>query len=82
MGIEQEQRTHWPVAYWMNMKEDPLYGTYKFSPQAGAKYERIPAEQIIHVYHSDRIEQSRGGPTKRCQNFQKQWPRIPEPLNI
>ena len=49
MGIEQEQRTYRLVAYWMNMKKDPLYGTYNFSPQAGAKHERIPAKQIIHV---------------------------------
>ena len=62
MGIEQEERTHRQIAYWMNMKEDPLYGTYNLSPQAGTKYERIPAEKIIHVYHSDRIEQGRGLP--------------------
>nr|BAR33857.1 phage portal protein [uncultured Mediterranean phage uvMED] len=62
MGIEMEQRIRRPVAYWINVKENPLYESFAFSPAVGGTYERIPAERIIHVFHSDRMEQSRGVP--------------------
>ena len=62
MGIEMEKRTRKPIAYWLNMSEDPLYGSYTFSPQIGSKFERVGAEKIIHVYFADRMEQSRGVP--------------------
>ena len=50
MGIEMEKRTRKPIAYWLNLSEDPLYGSYTFSPQIGSKFERVGAEKIIHVY--------------------------------
>ena len=50
MGIEMEKRTRKPIAYWLNMSEDPLYGSYTFSPQIGSKFERVGAEKIIQVY--------------------------------
>ena len=62
MGIEQEHRTRRPVAYWINVKENPLYESFSFSSEVGGIYERIPADRIIHVFHSDRMEQSRGIP--------------------
>ena len=57
-----EKRTRRPVAYWINVSENPLFESYAFSPSVGGTYERIPAEQIIHVYYSDRMEASRGVP--------------------
>jgi lambda family phage portal protein len=63
MGIEQEKRTRRPLAYYLNMSENPVYESYEFSTQAmGGTYKRIPAERIIHVYYSERMEQSRGLP--------------------
>ena len=50
MGIEMEKRTRKPIAYWLNLSEGPLYGSYTFSPLIGSKFERVGAEKIIHVY--------------------------------
>ena len=62
MGIEQEQRTRRPVAYWINMSENPLHGSYAYSSSVGRVYERINADRIVHVYSAERMEQSRGVP--------------------
>ena len=58
MGIEIEAHTSLSLAG--STSENPLYESYAFSPSVGGTYERIPAEQIIHVYYSDRMEASRG----------------------
>ena len=61
MGIEQERRTRRPLAYFVNMSENPVYQSYEFNT-VGATYERIPANKMMHVYYADRMEQSRGVP--------------------
>ena len=62
MGIEMEQRTRRPVAFWINVKENPPNESFAFSPSVAGTYERIPADKIIHVFHSERMEASRGVP--------------------
>ena len=62
MGIEMEQRTRRPKAYWINVSENPLYESFAFTSAVGGTYERIPAERIVHVFHSERMETSRGVP--------------------
>ena len=49
MGIEMEQRTRRPKAYWINVSENPLYESYAFNSAVGGTYERIPDERIVHV---------------------------------
>ena len=53
MGIEMQKRTRKPIAYWMNVSENPLYESYAFTSSVGGTYERIPAERIVHISHSD-----------------------------
>jgi lambda family phage portal protein len=52
MGVEVDQ---WgkPVAYWVNPKPPSEYG-------GSLNRERIPAEQIVHLYDPSRVNQTRG----------------------
>ena len=62
MGIEQEKRTRRPIAYWINVTENPIYESFALSPSIAGTFERIPADRIIHVFNSERMEASRGIP--------------------
>ena len=57
MGIELNPFGR-PVAYHL-LQNHPGANTYNYS---GKNYERIPAEQIIHVFYKERPTQSRGVP--------------------
>ena len=56
MGIEVDKWNR-PVAYWLHSKHP---GDYQFGSSASAKLQRVPAEEIIHLFLSDRPGQSRG----------------------
>jgi lambda family phage portal protein len=58
MGIECDQFRR-PIAYWIR-KLHP--GEYRYSPGETDAYERIPANQIIHLKITDRWPQTRGEP--------------------
>jgi len=59
MGVEVD-KFHRPVAY--HVYEKHPYDTYFSRSEATRKKIRIPAEDIIHVYHPDRTYQTRGIP--------------------
>jgi lambda family phage portal protein len=56
MGIEVDQWQR-PVAYWLHSHHP---GDYQFGISASKKLQRIPAEEIIHLFFCDRPGQSRG----------------------
>jgi len=56
MGVEVDQWSR-PVAYWLSSQHP---GDYQFGTNASAKLQRVPAEEIIHLFLSDRPGQSRG----------------------
>ena len=56
MGVEVDQWNR-PVAYWLHNQHP---GDYQFGSNASAKLQRVPAEEIIHLFLSDRPGQSRG----------------------
>lgn len=58
MGVEIDE-WHRPVAYWFHPRHP---GDYQFMSFEPAKFVRIPAEDIIHLYLIDRWPQSRGEP--------------------
>jgi len=58
MGIEVDKYDR-PVAYWVR-KQHP--GDYDMSRYKSAETDRIPAENIIHVYDQIRAGQTRGEP--------------------
>lgn len=58
MGIEYDAWDR-PVAYWL-LKVHP--GDYGFMGGMAQKYERIPAEEIIHEFPLERARQGRGMP--------------------
>ena len=58
MGVEIDQ-WHRPIAYWFSPAHP---GDYQFTTFQPAKYIRIPAEDIIHLYIIERWPQTRGEP--------------------
>ncbi len=58
MGVEIDQ-WHRPVAYWFNPNHP---GDYQFSTFQPAKYLRVPASDIVHLYVINRWPQTRGEP--------------------
>ena len=55
MGIEHDPAGK-PVAYWFTVK-DPALDIYMVAPN---KKVRVPAEEIIHLYHPEFVNQTRG----------------------
>ena len=59
-GIEMD-RFGKPIAYWLTKGEPAKSGTTLFGLSADRQeYERVPAEDIIHIYKSERPNQIRG----------------------
>jgi lambda family phage portal protein len=58
MGVEVDQWLR-PVAYWLYPNHP---GDYQFTTFSPAKYIRVPADEIIHLYVIDRWPQTRGEP--------------------
>jgi lambda family phage portal protein len=58
MGVEINSYGK-PVAYYIFNEVEPLF---QGSVQAGFKSERVPAEEIFHLYSAERPEQQRGVP--------------------
>lgn len=58
MGVEVDEWGR-PVAYWLHPNHP---GDYQFASFQPAKFLRIPAEEIIHLYIQDRMPQTRGVP--------------------
>lgn len=58
MGVEMDEWQR-PTAYWIN----PVHpGDFQFSTFVPSRFERIPADEIIHLYIVDRWPQTRGEP--------------------
>ena len=57
-GIEMDQAGK-PVAYYLH-KNNPTDNPSFFGVQHQAEFERVPAENILHIYKSDRPNQIRG----------------------
>lgn len=58
MGVEVDQWQR-PVAYWLHPNHP---GDYQFTSFQPARFIRVPADEIIHLYIVDRIPQTRGVP--------------------
>ena len=58
MGVEIDGNQR-PVAYWL-WPTHP--GDYQFASFQPSRFERVPADEIIHLYIQDRIPQHRGVP--------------------
>lgn len=58
MGVEMDS-FHRPLAYWIR-KSHP--GEVRWTYQASQEFERVPADQIIHLAATDRWPQTRGEP--------------------
>ncbi len=64
MGVELNEWKE-PVAYWMRQ---PMAGDWTWSMTAGTgnngqgNYARIPAEQMLHIFMRERVNQTRGVP--------------------
>jgi len=59
MGVEYDEN-HFPVAYHVLASERDV--EFFLSPNTGRKYIRIPSSEIIHLFLSDGIWQTRGVP--------------------
>ena len=58
MGVEMDEWLR-PTAYWLH----PVHpGDYQFSTFVASRFERVPADEILHLYIIDRWPQSRGEP--------------------
>lgn len=55
MGVELDQRGK-AIAYWLltNLAGDSVFQTQQ------QRHERVPAEDLLHLFHSERAEQTRG----------------------
>lgn len=58
MGVEVDEWLR-PVAYWLYPNHP---GDYQFSTFQAARYIRVPAEEMLHLYVADRTPQTRGEP--------------------
>jgi lambda family phage portal protein len=58
MGVERDNFGR-PVAYWFRMRHP---GDVRTNLQAGERLERVPAEQVMHLYVVNRWPQTRGEP--------------------
>lgn len=58
MGVEKDSWGR-PVAYWFYPQHP---GDYLFKQVQLAKYKRVPADEIIHLFKTDRVSQTRGVP--------------------
>jgi lambda family phage portal protein len=58
MGVEIDQ-WHRPVAYWFSPQHP---GDYQFTTFEPARFMRVPAEDILHLYIVERWPQTRGEP--------------------
>jgi lambda family phage portal protein len=60
MGVELDEETRAVVAYHF-LRSHPGSQTYHTYSHAN-KHRRVPADQVIHIYHPDRADQTRGVP--------------------
>ena len=58
MGVECDQFGR-PQAYWLHPTHP---GDYQFTSFQPSRFERVPADQILHIYLQDRHPQTRGVP--------------------
>jgi lambda family phage portal protein len=58
MGVEID-KWHRPVAYWFSPQHP---GDYQFATFEPARFMRVPAEEVLHLYIIDRWPQTRGEP--------------------
>lgn len=58
MGVEKDSWGR-PVAYWFYPQHP---GDYLFKQVQISKYKRVPAEEIVHLFRTERVSQTRGIP--------------------
>jgi lambda family phage portal protein len=62
MGVEQDMKYGFPIAYWFfNRRPNDYY--YNWAHIATSPYVRVPADEVIHIYlQTEDDEQTRGWP--------------------